>query len=471
MYGETSPSPLRLTHSSALALFTHLHDAVLLLDGDGAVCDANPAAQWLGQDGSFPSFGEMTGIPWTDSAHLPVGGGPVWDRRLRLTAASGASKLMHATVIAVPAQGALPVRCLCLLHDVQPDLQAAVAQQQAVSRAHIAGNAAVMVWMADATMQLDWFNNAWLAFTGRTLCQMLAHGWLSVVHPDDHERCLGIHAVSAQAQTPFTLDMRLRRHDGAYRWVLVTGMPRPPESGAFEGYIGSCLDIHERRQTEDKLADRTRALRLLDGQREGFLATLSHGLRNPLAPIANAAALLRRHEGHNPPLVMVREIIERQVEQLRLLATGLEDASRLAQGDTLPQRQRAEHALPVPGHALDALHGQCMLLIDDNADMRDSLRMLLEAADNQVRCAADGDEALALLDSFVPQVVVCDIGLPGLNGYQLVPLLRQKLAGQPVLFVALSGHGREVDQNQALESGFDAFQTKPLRPAQPMSLQ
>src|SRR2546425_954922 len=86
----------------------------------------------------------------------------------------------------------------------------------------------------------------------------LCEQWLTGVHPDDIERCLGIYRASFDARRPFSADYRLRQRDGSYRWMLANAVPRHGPDGRFEGYAGSCVDIDERKQLEDHLADRAR---------------------------------------------------------------------------------------------------------------------------------------------------------------------------------------------------------------------
>ena len=116
----------------------------------------------------------------------------------------------------------------------------------------VANAAPVMIWMADPDKLCTFFNKGWLDFTGRTLEQELGNGWVKGIHSDDLERCLKIYGSSFDAWQPFTMEYRLRRNDGEYRWVLESGTPRFASDGAFLGYIGSCFDITERKLAEEK---------------------------------------------------------------------------------------------------------------------------------------------------------------------------------------------------------------------------
>src|SRR4030095_9605519 len=81
----------------------------------------------------------------------------------------------------------------------------------------------------------------------------LGNGWVEGIHPADRDRCLGTFSTTFVARTPFTMEYRLLRHDGQYRWVLDKGVPHYSPGGAFLGYIGSALDITERQLAEGAL--------------------------------------------------------------------------------------------------------------------------------------------------------------------------------------------------------------------------
>jgi PAS domain S-box-containing protein len=90
----------------------------------------------------------------------------------------------------------------------------------------VANTAPVLIWMAGANKLCTFFNQGWLSFTGRSMEQELGEGWLSGVHPDDVQRCLGIYSASFDARAEFKMEYRLRRVDGEYRWIVDYGVPR-----------------------------------------------------------------------------------------------------------------------------------------------------------------------------------------------------------------------------------------------------
>jgi PAS domain S-box-containing protein len=476
--------------------------------------------------------------------------------------------------------------------------------------------APVLIWSAGLDRRNDWFSPSWSAYTGRSTSDLLGDGWTRAVHPEDLDRCLGIRAASFEARTPFSMDLRLRRHDGQYRWMLDNGVPRVGADGAAIGYVGSCVDIHERKELEESLAERTQQLRLAERRQGQFLAMLSHELRNPLAPIANAASVLRTLESTNPILVRLREILERQVARMGHLIEELIDVTRAAQGQITLVREQvsiesvvqaavaashdkltsASHRLDVdvpderlfvrgdrgrlaqalshliinaakfsfepstisisvrraaktvqisvkdPGAGIDPkflphafelfaqqdqtlartlgglgvgltlarriaqLHGgdvegfsegpgrgsefvlwlplieteaaaddidggvprlsesYRVLIVEDNADTLESLRLQMELWGTEVSTAKTAEEALDVAAQFRPQIVLCDIGLPGMDGLRLVQPLRNTLKGMPVVFAAVTGYAGAEDQQRALAAGFDSFFVKPLNP-------
>lgn len=111
--------------------------------------------------------------------------------------------------------------------------------------------APILIWRADLSMGCDYFNERWLAFTGRTLDQETGNGWAEGVHPDDFDRCLQIYTTSFASREIFEMEYRLRRFDGEYRWLFDRGVPYYDSSNEFRGYIGSCIDITDRIEAQD----------------------------------------------------------------------------------------------------------------------------------------------------------------------------------------------------------------------------
>ncbi len=117
-----------------------------------------------------------------------------------------------------------------------------------------------MLWMTDASGCMVFLNQRWLEFRGRALDAEIGIQWESGIHPDDLESCRRALARAHRNQDAFTQEMRMRRWDGDYRWLLNTGVPQFDENGQFVGLVGSCIDITDRRRWEESLRQRDRLL-------------------------------------------------------------------------------------------------------------------------------------------------------------------------------------------------------------------
>lgn len=111
----------------------------------------------------------------------------------------------------------------------------------------------MMAWMAQADKFCTYFNPAWLKFTGRSFEEEQGKGWMRSVHRGDLEIAGQIYRTAFEARLPYRAEYRLRRHDGAYRWVEEQGAPLLTPEKVFEGYIGACMEIHDLKLAQQKL--------------------------------------------------------------------------------------------------------------------------------------------------------------------------------------------------------------------------
>jgi PAS domain S-box-containing protein len=489
------------------------------------------------------------------------------------------------------------------------DALRALQQSEARFRA-LADNAPMLIWRADAENRGTWFNRYWLEFTGRSMEQELGFGWGDCLHPDDRERVVAYCSTHFERREPFEMEFRMRRHDGVYRWMLDRGAPVfDGPAGEFSGYIGSSIDITERKQAIEQLAE-------AHMRKDEFLATLAHELRNPLAPILNAAQFLRHRPAADGTARSAVEIVERQARHMSRLVDDLLDVSRISRGKIALRRQvlrldlaleaaieavrpsieSAGHTLRVelqpdvfvdgdltrlsqvfgnlisnavkytpaggviairmeaddaaalvrvrdtgiglPEDALErvfemfaqiptdqgrgqdglgiglhlarqlvTLHGGeihahsqgeghgtefivrlprvlqtaavaaaparppaagdsgprlRVLLVDDSPDVRRSVAMMLEMEGHEVHLAHDGVQAIEQFERLHPELVLMDIGMPRMDGYEAARRIRALPCGRAVRLVALTGWGQEEDRRLAMDAGFDEHWTKPI---------
>jgi PAS domain S-box-containing protein len=329
-------------------------------------------------------------------------------------------------------------------------IEAALRESEARFRM-MADTAPVMVWMAGPDTHITFVNKRWLEFTGRTLQEEIGDNWFTGIHPHDLERCRDSYLTAFTSEQPFTMEYRLRRLDGEYRWVIDTGVPLFEADGRFGGYIGTCMDLTERKDMEDQLR---RALK----EKESLLREVHHRVKNNLQVISSLLNL--QSSSIKDPVVnqLFRECQVR-ITSIALLHETLHrsnDLSRIKMGDyirTLTGHLFRSYGVDpnvivlelniddvefdldtglTCGLIIDELVSNCLkhAFVDDNGgrvyiDVRDHLdgTFTLRVSDDGIGIPRDG-----VLNN------------PDSLGLELVSLLAEKLDGKTEL---LSGHGTE----------------------------
>lgn len=445
--------------------------------------------------------------------------------------------------------------------------------------------------------------------TGASRGSLLGRGWTAYVHPDDLPGVLATVGHAMRSGTPYEVDYRFRTAAG-YRWFMVRGNAIEDDTGAVVGWCGAAIDIEDARQAQA-------ALQAANDTKDVFLATLAHELRNPLAPIRNAARVLAAPQADAQATQWCREVIGRQVTIMSRLLDDLLDISRITRGklelrrETVPLGSMVGGAIETSRPLLDArghelvvrlaeepvrltvdpvritqvvsnllnnaakftpaggrielsthvlpheivievtdngvglrpealpriftmfaqvaadrdgvegglgiglalvrgivtMHGgrveatsaglgrgatfrvmlprqpvtesepvtrppppapraRRVLVVDDNHDIAASLGLLLELEGHTVRAAHSGLEALELVAAGAPDVALLDVGMPGMDGYQLAARLRAAPGGDRMVLVAITGWGSAADKAKAAQAGFDQHLTKPVDPDQ-----
>ncbi|HUG55093.1 MAG TPA: ATP-binding protein, partial [Vicinamibacteria bacterium] len=222
------------------------------------------------------------------------------------------------------------------------------------SVAELLDHAPVGLWTAGADGSRTYFNRQWLAFTGRSLEVERDNGWTEGVHPDDFERCLGTYLRAVHGRRAYDIEYRLRRFDGEYRWMHDTGIPHYSEDGTFLAYVGSAVDITERKRAQDErerlLIDAEAASRAKDQ----FLATLSHELRTPLNAVVGWAHMLRSGKLDEAATTRAIETIDRNARAQSQLISDILDISRIVSGK-LRLNVRPVDLVPVVEAAIDTV--------------------------------------------------------------------------------------------------------------------
>jgi signal transduction histidine kinase len=203
--------------------------------------------------------------------------------------------------------------------------------------------------------------------------QEMGDGWAEGVHPDDFDRCVAYYLDHFDRREPFEMEYRLRRHDGAWRWIFDRGVPCTDDAGAFMGFIGSCVDVDERRRAQDAQQQHNdEQLTLARDFEKWILAIVSHDIRNPLGTIQLAAELVKRTAEPASPARKQAEVITRSVGRIQHIVGDLLDLSREREGAGISVN-------PAPSD----MRAVCQQIVDE-------LQALTKEREVTFDCTADG---------------------------------------------------------------------------------
>ncbi len=324
-----------------------------------------------------------------------------------------------------------PVRMIGITIDItdRKMVEDALAESEMRFR-HMADSAPVLIWATDENIDCTFFNQNWLRFTGRTMEQELGDGWLDNVHPEDRETVESTYKSAFDAREVFAGEFRLRRADGEYRWVLNHGVPRAMAEGGFAGYIGSCIDITDRRRAEaerEELLERERDARAIaemaSHTKDEFLAVVSHELRAPLNAILGWARILSTKSVGPETMTQAIETIERSARAQSNIIDDLLDTARITSGklrlEVRPIDIAAvvDAAVDVVRPAADAKSIEILRVFDPEIDVisgdADRLQQVMwNLLSNAVRFTPSGGHVVVRLERVDPvvRIQVSDTG-------------------------------------------------------------
>jgi len=289
----------------------------------------------------------------------------------------------------------------------------------------IASTAPVMIWMTGVNQQLTYVNESWMRLTGLPREAALESGWASVVHPDDIERARVTYLNAYQRREPFQMEYRVRRADGEFRWIFVQGVPRHNAEQSFEGYIGSGIDVTDRKEAEQLLS--TLSQRLIEAQEQErarvarelhddisqrlalLLLDLEAARQRVEAPYREIAEELRRAIETGSSLAGDVQSLSRRLHSSKLMV-GLEAAARSFCRE-VSERSRVEVRFQVLGQIAHLPEEVALCLY----------RVLQEALQNAVKHSGSPEIEVSLQGS--PSDIALSVRDSGI-GFQLEEVLK-----------------------------------------------
>jgi len=250
--------------------------------------------------------------------------GVVDDMDLELVRPDGSKRWIASAGEAVRDADGLVVQLRGTVQDITERKRAEQALRESEERFRLVANAApVMIWKSGPDKLCNYFNQPWLDFTGRPLEAELGNGWAQSVHPDDLPQCLETYTQCFNSRVPFRMEYRLRRHDGEYRWIEDTGVPMISPDGSLAGYIGSCVDITDRKNAEEALRGVSRKLiEAEEKERRRIARELHDDINQRLAMLAIEIQQLK--DIPRPSAAMIRERTKELFERTTEISTDVQ---------------------------------------------------------------------------------------------------------------------------------------------------
>ena len=213
-----------------------------------------------------------------------------------------------------------------------------------------------LMWMSDGSGQMCFYNRRWDEFLAGDASAILGLGWKQIVHPEDIDAVVRERTAAIAEGRPYSVEYRLRRHDGQYRWHLTRVIPHKDASGQVLNWFGTATDIHDLKTAEAAVLHAKSEAEHANRAKDQFLAVLSHELRTPLTPVVMTIAAMEMDRGLTPQMREDLAMIRRNIELETKLIDDLLDVTRIANGKLRLQPKPSDvHALV--RHVLDILRG------------------------------------------------------------------------------------------------------------------
>ena len=258
---------LRLSEERHQLNFETALDGMIMIDSHGRVTGWNTQAEkmfgWPREEALGRELAELI-IPERQRAehraglrrYVETGMAKVLNKRIELSALHRDGREIPVELAISPIGFGEDLVFSAFIRDITSRTRAEAALRESELRFRTTANAApVLIWMSGPDKRCTWFNQRWLDFVGRAIEQELGDGWCDNLHPADFDRVLDTYHAAFDDRRPYEMEFRLQRDDGAWRWLLERGTPNFGPTGEFQGYIGTCIDITEHRETVEALRE------------------------------------------------------------------------------------------------------------------------------------------------------------------------------------------------------------------------
>lgn len=238
---------------------------------------------------------------------------------------------VKATIFPVKSAEGKVVNVVIQHEDITQQKQAEQALRESEKLFRTIANAApVALWMADAQGAISYVNQNWINWTGRPFEQHLGQGWSLAILEVDRQRVYDTFWDSLNARRYYSMDFRIRNSKGQIRWCVIEGAPRYLADGTFAGYVGSCIDITDRKLSEHALKNKNRELENINADLDSFIYTASHDLRSPISNIEGLTLLLRKKMNGRMGEIeqKIMDNIEESVSRFKKTIAGLTEITK-----------------------------------------------------------------------------------------------------------------------------------------------
>ncbi|MEG4269021.1 PAS domain S-box protein [Microcoleus sp. Pol12A4] len=278
---------------------------------------------WL--DAIHPDDRESTAQAWMEAVQTKS----LYDIEYRIRGADGNYRYFQGRGVPILNEDGSIREWVGTCTDIHDRKQAedAIKQSEERYRSLIAATSQI-VWTADGEGRCPDLPS-WRAYTGQTEAEVIGLGWLDAIHPDDRERTAQVWMEAAQTKTLYDIEYQIRAADGNYRYFQVRGVPILNEDGSIREWVGTCSDIHDRKQAEFLMAKAKEAAEAASRAKSEFLANMSHELRTPLNGIMGYAQILQRSKSLNQEERSRIDVIYQCGSHLLTLINDILDLSKI----------------------------------------------------------------------------------------------------------------------------------------------